>query len=202
MPYSIYIARQFGSGGRAIGKLLAKKLNYHFFDSKLVDLAAEKGNLSYESANAADEKSLNPWLYTSTYSNVQYNTGHSDPERLYKLQSEIIREKAEKENCIFVGRCADAVLEDIPDIKLLSLYICAPLDWRIKRLMRTEGFGSEKETIAAMRKKDRQRKNYYNYYTGREYTDPSNYDLCLNSAYLGIERSTDFLKTYVSYVFN
>ncbi len=199
MKTSICISREYGSGGREIGQLLAQKLDYHFYDSKLVDLAAEKGSLTHKNAVEADEQAINPWLYTpmytGMYSDILVNT---EPEKMFKLQSEIIREKAQEENCIFVGRSADAILED-EEINLISIYIYAPLDWRITRLMETEDYKNQRDTLVAIRKKDKQRKNYYNYYTGREYADPVNYDLCINSSILGIWNTAEVLSEYVKY---
>lgn len=197
MKVSITISREYGSGGREIGKIIANKLGYNFYDSKLVDLAVEKGILSKEQAKEADERPLNPWLYAPLYVGSYFNSySYSEPERLFKVQSDIIKEKALSENCVFVGRAADFVLRD-EDIKLINIFICAPKKWRVNRLMNTEGFSDKQAAYSAVSKVDRQRKNYYNYYTGREYNDPVNYDLCINSSVLGIEKTASYLISYI-----
>lgn len=199
---SICIARQFGSGGHAIGKLVAEKLGYTFYDRKLVDLAADKGNLSLQSAEKADEQAVNPWLYTPLSSGAYPGlTAQTAPERMFQLQSEIIIDEARRENCVFVGRSADAILEDEQDVELLSLFIYAPRVYRIQRLIETEGY-TKNEAIAGMKKKDRQRKNYYNYYTGREHGEPENYDICLDSSYLGIERTAELICSIAEFAFS
>lgn len=198
----ICISRDYGSGGRAIGECLAKSLNYKFFDSKLVDLAAEKGMMSKDQVKLNDETAVNPWLYTPLYTGVYSEfMSNSGPERLFNLQSEIIKEQASKYNCIFVGRSADVVLEN-EDVDLVSLYIYAPAEWRMNRLIKTENYQSERDALVAMHKKDKQRKNYYNYYTGREYGNPVNYDLCVNSSVLGIKKSADFIEDFLKLKFN
>ena len=190
---AICIDRQFGSGGHAIGELVSDKLGYSFYDSALVNLAVEKGELSISAAEDADEKAVNPWLYTPLSSGTYPGLiSQSGPERMFRIQSEIIQEAAQKENCVFVGRLADAVLEDIADVNIVSFFIYGPEPYRIQRLIQTEGF-TRKEAEAAMRKKDKQRRNYYNYYTGREYGNPVNYDFCIDSSYLGINGTAELL---------
>lgn len=195
MNKAISISREFGSGGRAIGKLLAEELGFNFFDNKLVRLAAKRSGLSLDSALKADEKAINPWLYTPSVLGGLYSTIYdSDSERMYRVEQDIIREEAQKGNCVFVGRSANQALSHFKDVQLVSYFIYAPEDWRLKRVIETEGFKNEKEALHALRKKDRQRKNYYNYFTGEEYTNPLNYDLCVDSSYLGIEKTAELLK--------
>lgn len=203
MTNAICISRLYGSGGRAIGELLSKELNYKFYDSKLVDLAAQKGAIPLTDAKDYDEQALNPWLYTPSYFGFYTDdiSDYSNPVKMFKLQAEVIREKALEGNSIFVGRSADAILEDTSNVNMVSIYIYAPEDWRIKRLLKTEGYKNEKEAFMAMRKIDKQRINYYNYNTGREYLDPVNYDLCVNSSYLGIKKTAQFLKDYINFIF-
>lgn len=200
MTYALSISRQYGSGGRAVGELVAQKLGCQFYDTQLVNLAAQKGRIPLKNAQRADEKALNPWLYTPLTSGAYIDVAsRSDPEKMFRLQSDIIREAALADNCVFVGRCADAILEDEDDVELLSFYICAPLQWRVHRLVETEGY-TKKEALSAIKKKDKQRAYYYNYYTGREYADPVNYDFCVDSSLLGVEKTAELLCRMTAFI--
>ncbi len=193
---SICIERQFGSGGRAIGKILSQTLGYAFFDSKLVDMAA---GINHDLAAKEDEEFVNPWRYIpGSFGVTPEAFGHTGPEQMFHRQERIIREEAEKQNCIFVGRCAAQALEN-SDAEKISLFIYAPVDWRIDRLIKTEGYYDEKEAYSRMRKKDRDRYNYFKYHTGQIYNDPTNYDLCVNSSVLGINGSAKFLVDYINF---
>ncbi len=197
----IYIAREFGSGGRDIGKIISKTLGFKFYDSKLVDLAAGRGSLTQEKADYNDERGVNPWLFFSDYTgNYQDITGNSEPELMFKYTSEIIKEKAAQNNCVFVGRCADYILKD-DDVDLIKLFVYAPVEWRIQRLIETEDCVNEHEARNLLRKKDRQRSGYYSYFTGEEYRNPLNYDLCINSSFLGVEKTAFSLCEYCKNVF-
>lgn len=194
MNHAICIDRQFGSGGRAVGKAVAKQLGCQFYDSALVNLAVQTGELSYKDAESGDEKAVNPWLYTPmTAGTFPDMVGTTGPEKMFRITSKLIEEIALKGDAVFVGRLADVVLEDTVGVDVLSIFIYGPEAYRIQRLIQTEGFTSKKEAVAAMKKKDKQRRNYYNYYTGREYGNPVNYDMCLDSSYLGIEKTADLI---------
>ena len=112
-------------------------------------------------------------------------------DMLYLADNSIIRELAEKGDCVFVGRCADYILEQA-EIKHISLFVAAPFEWRVKRKMEQLSI-DEKEATTLVRKKDKDRKAYYDYYTGRSWGRPHNYDLCINSSRLGIEKTAEKL---------
>ena len=119
---------------------------------------------------------------------------------LEQMQSEIIRELAEKEDCIIVGRCADLVLTG-QDVDCLSLFICAPFEWRVHHRMELENL-DEKAARALVEKTDAQREKYYTHYTGRPWGLPENYDICINSARLGIERTAALLAEHCRELFS
>lgn len=165
----ICIGREFGSGGHEIGKIIAEKLGMELYDRDLIDKAAEKiVAMPKEVLEKADEKKHNPWLHQVWYDvpNQELN-GMTANDTLHQAYSSIIRELAEKANCVFVGRCADYILEQ------LSI--------------------DEKAATSLVRKKDKDRKAYYDYYTGRSWGRPHNYDLCINSSRLGIEVTAEKL---------
>lgn len=188
----ICIAREFGSGGHEIGKSLADTLGYDFYDQELVTEAASRSSISSEILEKADEKKENPWLHSIVYdASDQRLRGISANEAMFRMQSAVILEAAQKDNCVFVGRCADFVLQQAA-VKRLSIFITAPFSNRVQRKMNLLG-EEEKVVTSLVRKMDKQRKNYYNYYTGGNWGKPYNYDLCVNSSALGIEQTAEAL---------
>ena len=175
----IALGRQFGSGGREIGRKLGEALGFAYYD----------------------EKAANPWLFKGFYEGgPKVKQGQSAEDVLYDMQSEIILELAEKGDCIIVGRCADHVLES-KHVDCLSLFICAPFDWRVHHRMEIENV-DEKTAAALVEKTDKQREKYYTHYTARPWGLPENYDLCINSARLGIDRTASLLAQHCRELFN
>ena len=186
----IALGRQFGSGGREIGKQLAERLNVRCYDRELITLAAQKAEVREELFAGKEEKAPNPWLFTGVYEGGhQVRKGQPAEDILFEMQSRVILELARKESCIIVGRCADAVLR-AAGIPVASLFICAPFEDRVKRRMEIEGIG-QKESEDAVRKIDKQRKKYYDTYTGRNWGAPENYDFCINSSVRGMEGTAE-----------
>lgn len=191
----IALGRQFGSGGREIGKRLAEKLQVRCYDRELITLAAQKAELREELFVGKEEKAPNPWLFTGVYEGgSQVRKGQPAEDILFDMQGRVILELAQKESCIIVGRCADAVLR-FAGIPVVSLFICAPFEDRVKRRMGIEGIG-RKEAEDAVRKIDKQRKKYYDTYTGRNWGAPENYDFCINSSVSGIEGTAEQIITW------
>lgn len=189
----ITIGRQFGSGGREIGEKLAQKLGYSFYDKNLIVLAAEKGGKSHDAFSEADEKAANPWLYAAMSQTGQANLGISvsTNDTLFALQTQVIKDIAKIENAVIVGRCADYILRN-EDIELLSVYIYAPQDARIKRVSERMNV-TEQQAIQIMKKTDKQRKCYYDFYTDRKWAAHENYHLTLNSEKFGIDGAVDII---------
>ena len=134
----IALGRQFGSGGREIGRKLSESLGFAYYDRELLKLAAERAEVGEELFADKDEKAGNPWLFKAFYQGgPKVKQGQSAEDVLFQMQSEIIRELAEKEDCIIVGRCADLVLTG-QDVDCLSLFICAPFEWRVHHRMELE----------------------------------------------------------------
>ena len=190
----ICIAREYGSGGHDIGKRLAANLNIPYYDRKLID-AAEDIGLKRSILEKADEAKANPLLNTPQYnvSEIRFR-GLSANDIVYQLQSEWIYETANKGSCVIVGRCGDYVLEQT-GVPHLSIFITAPFDDRVSREMKRHQL-IEKDAVALVKKMDKQRRSYYNYYTDRTWGDPHNYDLCINSTTFGIERAAKLLTVF------
>ena len=155
----IALGRQFGSGGREIGKQLAERLNVRCYDRELITLAAQKAEVREELFAGREEKAPNPWLFTGVYEGgPQVRKGQPAEDILFEMQSQVILELARMGPCIIVGRCADVVLR-AAGIPTVSLFICAPFEDRVKRRMEIEGIG-QKEAEDAVRKIDKRRKKY------------------------------------------
>lgn len=197
----ITIGRQYGSGGRELGQILAKKLGFEFYDEELVTMAAEKNNMHKDILKAVDEKATKSLLYTLVtgsdlrflHSPVQYEMPIND--KLFITQSEIIKGLAEKSSCVIVGRCADYVLRD-SNQKCLHLFIYSSMENRIKRISGIYELTDEKAKDR-IQKIEKSRKAYYNYYSNREWGNVKNYDLCINTGILGLEKSADLICEFV-----
>lgn len=185
----ITISRQNGSGGRYIGERLAKELGITCYDDKLMDMVAKESGFALDFVEEKGERITGSLLFniasSLTYANnVFTGNGVSLQDEIYFIQNRIIKEIAEKESCVIVGRCADYILKDREDC--LNVFIHADEESKLKRAVKYYGV-SEKDAPAVMKKKDKARYNHYKYYTDQEWGMACNYDLCLNSGLLGID---------------
>ncbi len=188
----ITIGREFGSGGRTIGREVAKKLGIPCYDQELIEKMAEESGFTREYVEKESENaSLGSWAASALGMDGTY-TAPTNQDRLWAVQSRIIREIAEKESCVIVGRCADVILEDKAD--LLRVFIHADFDARAKRIVEKYG-ETEVPTEKRLRDKDKRRALYYQFYTDRKWGDIENYDIILNSSALGPERCVDIIAT-------
>ena len=194
----ITIGRQFGSGGRDIGRKLADKLNIPFYDKELILLAAKESEISPEILKNVDEKKPDYWSYTASVSSVydgsiaSYNLPMTD--KLFIAQSSVIKKLAEKGPCVIVGRCADYILNEYN--KCINLFIYSDIESRIDRCINVYGISKDrpKETIL---KTDKKRAAYYNFYTGQEWGNLNNYHLSVNSATIGIDGCVELITSFV-----
>ena len=186
----ITIGREFGSGGRTIGREVAKKLGIPCYDQELIEKMAEESGFTREYVEKESENaSLGSWAASALGMDGTY-TAPTNQDRLWAVQSRIIREIAEKESCVIVGRCADVILEDKAD--LLRVFIHADFDARAQRIVEKYG-ETEIPTEKRLRDKDKRRALYYQFYTDRKWGDIENYDIILNSSALGLERCVDII---------
>ena len=186
----INIGRSFGSGGGFVGQAIGKKLGIPFYDNQLISKVAEESGYS-KSLFAGEEKrslfSVSSFFASSRFSYM--DSGYVNDDVMFNIQSEVIRSIADKGDAVIIGRCADYILRDR---KCLNVFISAPEEFRIQRLMKEEQL-SEDEAEKLMHKKDRTRETYYNYYTFGAWGQASNYNLCVDSSVLGIEGTADFI---------
>ncbi len=183
----ITISRQFGSGGHEVAAELSRLLGIPVYDKELIMLAAEKSGMSSDALSRADEIAASSLLYSLAVSASYRTIGNVEMpinDKLFAVQSDIIRDLAERQDCIIIGRCADYILREYPG--RISVYIYGPLSERSKRQAEALNI-SEKDAQSFVTKSDKKRANYYNYYTGRNWNDPENYHMLLDSSYLGAE---------------
>jgi cytidylate kinase len=201
--FVITIGRQLGSGGRLIGERLADRLGIACYDRELIDIASRESGLGAEFFERADEKG-NFSVLGSYFGFRGGYMGHGSSnclcnEALFKIQSDVIRGIAERESCIFVGRCADYILRDCG--RLLMVFVTADRDDRIGRVAGMNGV-SEREAAQLIEQADRRRAAYYNYYSNKRWGDAASYDLCINSSRLGIDGCVEFIERCAGDVFN
>lgn len=200
--FVINIGRQLGSGGKPIGEIVARRLGVRIYDRSLIDLAARQSGLCPEVFARADEREAKGVFATLVgYLRAPF-TGYEggnaanvlSNEALFQMQSDAIREVAARESCLFVGRCADYILRNEP--LCISTFIYASEADRIARIMRCHGAQSPKEAIDMMRKIDKKRAAYYDFYTDKSWGAATSYDLCIDSSVLGIDRTAELLRNY------
>lgn len=197
MKTIVTIGREFGSGGHQIGKILAKDLGIPFYDKELLERAAKDSGLCKEIFENQDEKPTSSFLYSlvmDTYSfGYSSNVMNDMPlnQRVFLAQFDSIKQLAKEGPCVIIGRCADYALEDNPN--LLSVFIHADLDARVRRISNIYGLTASK-AHDRIRKNDKSRSSYYNYYTCKEWGSADSYDLCINSARYGIEGTVAMIK--------
>ncbi len=185
----ITISREFGSGGRTIGKEVAEKLGIHCYDSELIDKIAIESGFAKEYIEKYGEYALSDKLYDNALSNRDRD-GQSNVDKIWFAQKKVVTDLAEREPCVIVGRCADYILKDIADC--LTVFIHASDDKRAERIVTV--YGQREESPAErLHDKDRKRKAYYELYTGTEWGQADNYQLCLDSGRIGIERCVDMI---------
>lgn len=189
MKRIITISREFGSAGRTIGKLVADKLGYKFYDRELIEKVAEETGFS--KAYIKERGEYSPSASSFSYSFMgRSHDGLSTDDYLFSVQRKVILQLAEEGGCVIVGRCADYILRNRTDV--LNVFIHADKKWRAKRIV--EVYGANKyRPERRLDDKDKKRRINYKYYTDREWGDYRNYDMSLNSGKLGIDTCVDII---------
>jgi len=197
----ITIGRQFGSGGRQIGRLLSEKLNIPYYDKEILAEAAKDSGICEELFEQHDEKPTKSLLF-SLVTGMQMHSGLGGAymdmplnHKVFLAQFDTIRRIAAQEPCIIVGRCADYVLRDNPNA--VRLFVKADMEKRKARAIAVHGVEAGKAEDY-VRKMDKQRASYYNYYATTAWGDVDNYDLCLDTGKLGVEGSVELILNYIA----
>lgn len=176
----IVIGRQYGSGGHDIGKVLADKLGYAFYDQEIIKMAAGTTGMTSEFIERKEESMTNSLLYDLVNQMYQYRDekDKAPKDKIFDAESKVIRELADKGNCVIIGRCSDYVLRD--DERVLKVFFNAPMESRVKRIMERRGIESG-DAQHKIRKEDKRRADNYRYYTGRIWGASANFDMTINT---------------------
>ena len=194
-PLIITIGREYGSGGHQIGQALAERLGVKFYDKQIISLAAQKSGLSDEFI-ANNEQRVRSGLMQNLAASAAYSSGFFSgqylplSESIFISQAQVIRDVAAKESAVIVGRCADYVLAGRENT--INVFIHAPAEERVKRIMALYHL-DEAAAIKAITTSDKERGNHYFRYTDRKWGKAQNYDLCINSALMGIDKTVELL---------
>lgn len=200
--FVITIGRQFGSGGREIGRIIAEKLGIKYYDKELLAAAAESSGVKTEFFEESDERTPNFFSHSNLWSfNIGYNIGDFfsanvsfSNENLYRAQSDVIKDFASQSSCVIVGRSADYVLREHPC--LISVFIHASESACAKRIIKRGECKTEEEAFTMAEKKNKIRSSYYNFYTDKEWGNAASYDLCIDSSKLTSEQIADIIVEY------
>ena len=196
----ITIARQYGSGGKTIAAMLAKDLGINCYGREILKMASEESGINERLFEMSDEKlkhSVLMKLLKRPYEGdliPPESSGFVSDDNLFNYQAKVIKELAESESCVIVGRCADYVLRDFPNV--ISVFIHAGREFCLEQAMERNSM-SLKEMQRFIEKTDKYRGDFYKYYTGHEWSDARNYDLCLNSGKLGFKKCVEEIKAYM-----
>ena len=197
----VTIGRQFGSGGREIGQKVAQLLNLKYYDRELILEASKISGLCTEHFERADEKAPNRFInalsmgWISGASGIPSTGGLTD-EVIFKVQSDVIRNIAETQSAVIVGRCADYILREYPHC--CNIFIHAPLQDRIQRIIdRNKDKVSARQAEEIALKRNKIRATYYNFYTDKTWGDAASYDLCIDSSLLGCEATARLIASFV-----
>lgn len=196
----ITINRQYGSGGREIGRRLAEVYDIPFYDNEIISRAAKESGFAEAAFENAEERATNSLLYSIAMGMNIFSTqeigyaGLSLDDRIFLAQANVVRKVAESGPCVIVGRCADYILRDRDD--LVNLFITAAVDFRIRRSIDIDMLPQAKAAEIVL-KKDKTRANYYKYHVGERWDNVLNYDLTIRSDLSGIEGTVAALKAYL-----
>lgn len=186
----ITISREFGSGGREIGKKLAEKLGINYFDKEIIDHAAENSGLSPEFIEKEEQTFSNSLLFNLATSGGQFGVGGTSlVDKIYVFESQAVKDFSNEGSCVIVGRCADYVLKDK---KCFNVFIYADDDFKVDRIVNDYGY-EQNRAHKLIKTRDKTRARHYNYYCDRLWGDRKNYHLLVNSSAYGIDKAVDLI---------
>ena len=201
--FTVTVTRGFGSGGRTIGRMLAERMGIEYYDKDLIKLASEESGINVSLFSLADESKRTALFkrYDRSFGDqlIPPDSGEfTSDDNLFNYQAKVIKQLSERENCVIVGRCADYVLRDRPNV--LRVFTHASPEFCVEQVTRLYGL-SQKDALRQIERIDRARSTYYRYYTGVEWDNARNYDLCLNTEELGFERCVDIIEHYIQVLY-
>ena len=196
----ITISREFGSGGREIGRILSQQLDIPFYDKELLELASKESGICEELFVKNDESYTNSFLFSLVMGNYPVSAdGRINPDlplnhKIFLAQFDTIRKIAEKGPCVIVGRCADYVLKAHPNV--VNFFLTGNMPEKKARILKRYDIEKNKAEDF-IKKTDKRRASYYNYYTDLKWGNASNYDLCINTSKTGIDGAVELMKEYI-----
>ena len=194
----ITIARQYGSGGRTVGKMLAERMGIPFYDRQIIEMAAEDSGINavlfHDEQKPHSLRALLKGGYQGNRLLSPESAGFTKDDNLFNYQAKIIRQLADEGSCVLIGRCADYILRDQPDV--VRVFVHAPADFCLQEAMKVNSL-PERDVERLIVKTDDYRARYSKYYTGQEWKDARNYDLSLNSAKLGFDGTVEAILAYI-----
>lgn len=199
----VTIGREYGSGGRIVGEKLAGELGLNYYDEEILKLTSEKSAIGEQYFRLADEKAGNNLLYRIVGGLKPDLTEPSIHDRimskdnLFLFQSSVIRQLAAEESCVIVGRAADYILDQEEELEgLIKIFVYADRPKRIERVMEVDCIDEERAK-KRIRKIDKERKEFYKYYTGRDWRNLKNYDLPINTTKFDLDETVELIKAYI-----
>lgn len=198
----IAINRLYGSGGRIMGKRLSEEFGIPFYDEEILKMASEESAIGEQFFRLNDEKAGNNLFFRAlgglhtSLEEPSLDDDITSPENLFRFQAKIIRQVAAKGSCIIMGRCANHVLEAAQMEKLVRLFVYSDLNTCVRRVEEVDGVDS-REALRRVNRISKQRRDYYKYYTGKEWEDMANYDLPINTSTLEIDQAVELVKKYL-----
>ena len=199
--FVITIGRQFGSGGREIGRLVAEKLGIDYYDKELLTEASKSTGMNSDFIEAADERSprffSSLMAFSTGFHGGSFVIGNSpiSNDNIYRQQSEVIEALAERSSCVILGRTADYILRNHPNA--ISIFIHASIDSCVERIMRRDRCKTVDEARALAEKRNKLRAEYYNFYTDKRWGESMSYDLSIDSSKQSVEQTADIIVDYV-----
>ena len=181
----ITVSREYGSGGRYVGRLIADKLGIKFYDKEIITKLAEATGLSEEYIENNEQK-----RDASAILNNGFYMGLDNADELFVKETELIKELAAKDSCVIIGRCADFILKDEKNV--IKVFVYSGMEDKIKRATQIYGYEEDKAK-KEIERIDKLRANHYKHYTDKDWKDFSNYDICINSDLLGVEKSAEVI---------
>ena len=197
------IGRQFGSKGWEIGLKLANELNIPFYNEELIELSANKNGMSTEIFAKYDEKPASSLLYSLSLGSVpneliNQNIGKPLNDTIFAAQTEVIKELAEKGPCVIVGRCSNYILKDFNDV--INVFIYANIEDRIEYVIKRDGV-DRKQAISKIKKTDKTRSSYHNFYSDTKWGETESYDIMIDSS-IGVDKAVNILKLLYRWFFS
>ncbi|MBP5683302.1 MAG: cytidylate kinase-like family protein [Bacteroidales bacterium] len=183
------IGRQFGSGGRVLGRTIADKLGMKYYDEELLSYAAQHSGIDKKLFAEKDEKPVSSSFFQNINHLIAGNNSLISDENIFKEQSDAIRKAAVESDCVIIGRCSDYILRDYE--YCMSIFYWAPIDDRIERVSKRRGIDDREKVRLMIEREDSRRAKYYNYFTGKTWGAAQSYDACMNVSLFGIEGTAD-----------